>query len=135
RNLTGMCIPCSLKSMAPWPTGKLPETPPAINNASGVCCPFCSWSNRCFTPSLQHLIFEALFFTVLLMAQKTSSTPSKLQLPLQKKNYMLMLLGVGILAIGYMLMSGGGSADPNVFSEEIFSFRRITLAPIVVLIG
>ncbi|HEY8402998.1 MAG TPA: DUF3098 domain-containing protein [Flavobacteriales bacterium] len=69
------------------------------------------------------------------MAQKTSSTPSKLQLPLQKKNYMLMLLGVGILAIGYMLMSGGGSADPNVFSEEIFSFRRITLAPIVVLIG
>lgn len=48
---------------------------------------------------------------------------------------MLMLLGVGILAIGYMLMSGGGSADPNVFSEEIFSFRRITLAPIVVLIG
>ncbi len=46
-----------------------------------------------------------------------------------------MLIGIGIVALGYILMSGGGSADPNVFSEEIFSTRRITLAPIVVLAG
>ncbi len=69
------------------------------------------------------------------MAQKTQAAPSKLELPFQKKNYMLMLIGIAIVALGYILMSGGGSADPNVFSEEIFSFRRITLAPIVVLAG
>lgn len=46
-----------------------------------------------------------------------------------------MLIGVGILTIGYMLMSGGSSADPNVFSDEIFSARRIKVAPVVVLIG
>ena len=46
-------------------------------------------------------------------------------------------LGVGIatLILGYALMSGGGSDDPNVFDESIFSFRRITLAPTVVLAG
>lgn len=52
-----------------------------------------------------------------------------------RENYVLMLIGLGVILIGYMLMSGGKSNDPNVFSEEIFSFRRITLAPIVVLIG
>jgi ammonia channel protein AmtB len=81
------------------------------------------------------LISIEAIFTETLMAQKTSSTPSKLQLPFQKKNYILMLIGVGILTIGYMLMSGGSSADPNVFSEEIFSARRIKVAPVVVLIG
>jgi len=69
------------------------------------------------------------------MAQKTAATPSKLQLPFQKKNYILLLIGIAIIALGYILMSGGGSADPNVFSEEIFSTRRITIAPIVVLAG
>ena len=42
---------------------------------------------------------------------------------------------MAILVIGYILMSGGKSEDPNVFSEAIFNFRRITLAPIVVLTG
>lgn len=61
---------------------------------------------------------------------------SKLAFALDKKNYMIMLVGIVTLAIGYMLMSGGGSPDPNVFNgDELFSFRRITLAPIVVLIG
>ncbi len=69
------------------------------------------------------------------MAQKNQPSPGKLQLPFEKKNYILMLIGIGIVTLGYILMSGGGSADPNVFSEEIFSFRRITLAPIVVLAG
>jgi len=55
------------------------------------------------------------------MAQKTAATPSKLQLPFQKKNYVLLLIGIAVVALGYVLMSGGGSADPNVFSEEIFS--------------
>jgi hypothetical protein len=53
-----------------------------------------------------------------------------------KENYKLIAIGFGILVIGFILMSGGGSDDPKVFSgEALFSFRRITLAPIVVLIG
>ena len=53
-----------------------------------------------------------------------------------RENYVLMIIGIVFLIVGYMLMSGGRSTDPNVFNEkEIFSFRRITLAPIVVLIG
>ena len=47
-----------------------------------------------------------------------------------------MSIGVGIIIIGFLLMTGGGSEDPNVFNEdELFSFRRITLAPLVVLFG
>lgn len=53
-----------------------------------------------------------------------------------KHNFVLMLLGVVIIGTGYLLMSGGASADPNVYAEaEIYSFRRITLAPLVVLLG
>ena len=55
---------------------------------------------------------------------------------LGKKNYIFLLIGFIIIIIGFLLMIGGKSEDPNVFNEnEIFSFRRITLAPIVVLIG
>jgi hypothetical protein len=53
----------------------------------------------------------------------------------QKKNYLFMFLGMGFVALGFILMSGGGSDDPNVFNEEIFNFRRIRLAPTLVLIG
>jgi Protein of unknown function (DUF3098). len=52
-----------------------------------------------------------------------------------KENLKLILIGFVIVVIGFVLMSGGGSSDPNVFDENIFSFRRITLAPIVVLVG
>jgi len=52
-----------------------------------------------------------------------------------KENYMWMLIGIGCIFLGFILMSGGGSKDPNVFNPDIFSFRRITLAPVVVLIG
>ncbi len=52
-----------------------------------------------------------------------------------RENYIIMLVGLAVIILGYMLMSGGKSTDPNVFNEEIFSFRRITLAPIVVLLG
>lgn len=50
-------------------------------------------------------------------------------------NYMLMLAGIAFILVGFMLMAGGRSDDPNVFNPEIFSFRRITLAPIIVMIG
>jgi hypothetical protein len=46
-----------------------------------------------------------------------------------------LLIGIAVIAIGFILMAGGGSDDPKVFSDEIFNFRRIRLAPTVVLIG
>jgi Protein of unknown function (DUF3098) len=53
----------------------------------------------------------------------------------EKINYKILLIGIAVIALGFLLMSGGGSEDPNVFNEEIFSFRRIRLAPTTVLIG
>ena len=53
----------------------------------------------------------------------------------EKVNYKILLIGIGVIALGFLLMSGGGSDDPNVFNEEIFNFRRIRLAPTTVLIG
>lgn len=50
-------------------------------------------------------------------------------------NYKILWVGLAVIALGFLLMSGGGSEDPAVFNEEIFSFRRIRLAPAVVLIG
>jgi len=52
-----------------------------------------------------------------------------------QKNYKWMFIGIGFIALGFILMSGGGSDDPNVFNPEIFNFRRIRLAPTLVLIG
>jgi hypothetical protein len=50
-------------------------------------------------------------------------------------NYKILLVGIAVIALGFLLMSGGGSDNPNVFNEEIFNFRRIRLAPTTVLIG
>lgn len=53
-----------------------------------------------------------------------------------KTNYLIMIGGVLVILVGFALMSGGGTTDPNVFpKEELYSFRRITLAPIVVMLG
>ena len=52
-----------------------------------------------------------------------------------KINYKILLIGIATIAIGFILMSGGGSDDPKVFNDAIFNFRRIRLAPTVVLIG
>lgn len=52
-----------------------------------------------------------------------------------KENYRLMLIGLAFILVGFLLMIGGGADDPTQFSPEIFSFRRITLAPILILIG
>ncbi len=52
-----------------------------------------------------------------------------------KRNYVLLLIGLGLIGLGFILMIGGGSDDPNVFSDDLFSFRRITLAPILILAG
>lgn len=60
----------------------------------------------------------------------------KLNFALGRENYKLLAIGFAIIVIGFLLMLGGRSEDPNQFNEEkIFSFRRITLAPVVVLAG
>ena len=50
-----------------------------------------------------------------------------------KKKYIGLILIFCLLTLGFILMSGGSSADPNVFNNEVFSFRRITLAPLLIL--
>ena len=53
-----------------------------------------------------------------------------------KQNYIWMLVGAALILIGMLLMAGGKSTDPNVFNaSEVYSFRRITLAPILIIAG
>lgn len=52
-----------------------------------------------------------------------------------KKNVLYIIAGFVVMLLGYALMAGGGSDDPNVFNEDMFSFRRIVLAPVVIIIG
>ena len=60
----------------------------------------------------------------------------KTKMVLGRKNYMFIIIGCIVVLLGFVLMSGGGSEDPNVFNEdELFSFRRITLAPFLVMSG
>jgi len=60
---------------------------------------------------------------------------SEKQFAFGRRNYKFMFIGIAIIAIGFLLMSGGGSDDPNVFNEEIYNFRRIRLAPALIIIG
>jgi hypothetical protein len=59
----------------------------------------------------------------------------KMKTTFTKKNYYILIAGIFFIALGYLLMIGGGSKDPNVFNPAIFDFQRITLAPISCLIG
>lgn len=52
-----------------------------------------------------------------------------------KTNYLIVLIGIALIALGMILMMGGGSDDPDVFNPKMFNFQRITLAPILVLLG
>ena len=63
------------------------------------------------------------------------NTEQKHEFLFDKINYKILLIGIGVISLGFLLMSGGGSNDPKVFHEEIFNFRRIRLAPTMVLIG
>jgi len=54
---------------------------------------------------------------------------------LGKENYKLMAIGFAAIVVGFILMAGGGSDDPNVFNPDIFNFRRLTIAPIILLFG
>jgi hypothetical protein len=66
---------------------------------------------------------------------KMKNTEKKHEFLFEKINYKILLIGIAVIALGFILMSGGGSDDPNVYSDAIFNFRRIRLAPTTVLIG
>lgn len=68
---------------------------------------------------------------------KKDKTPKKPepQFLFGRRNYQIMLIGIVIIAVGFLLMAGGSSPDPEHFNDEIFNFRRIRLAPTLVLIG
>ena len=53
----------------------------------------------------------------------------------KKENYKVMIIGLIFIAVGFILMSGGDTNDETSFNEEIFNFRRITIAPIIIIIG
>lgn len=67
--------------------------------------------------------------------QTLDKNTEKVQFAFGKINYQLMFIGLAFLLLGYILMIGGGSDDPNKFSWALFDFQRITLAPILLLIG
>lgn len=52
-----------------------------------------------------------------------------------KRNYLLMLIGIVFIIVGLVVMAGGGSKDPKVFNPDIFDAQRLTVAPILILIG
>ncbi|NVJ89941.1 MAG: DUF3098 domain-containing protein [Flavobacteriaceae bacterium] len=66
------------------------------------------------------------------MDKKNSPKPTFL---FGKKNYIIMLVGIAFIALGFIFMVGGGSDNPEVFNEEIYNWQRIRLAPTLVIIG
>ena len=69
------------------------------------------------------------------MGEQKRKEESKGEFIFQKKNYKFMFIGLAFIALGFILMAGGGSDDPNVFNPDIFHWRRIRLAPTMILIG
>lgn len=67
--------------------------------------------------------------------KKNEQENNETKMPFGRENYLWVIIGIAFLFIGFLLMIGGGSDDPDVFNEAIFSFRRLTLAPILVLAG
>ena len=64
-----------------------------------------------------------------------SPESKKIEFALDKTNFILMGIGLVIIIIGFILMAGGKSTDPKVFNESMFSFTRITVAPLMVFAG
>ena len=67
--------------------------------------------------------------------EKNVSSVTQPMFAFGKENYRLLLIGLAVIVLGFILMIGGGSDDPNKFNEEIFNFQRLTLAPILILGG
>ena len=73
--------------------------------------------------------------TAAAQAAKPKAEKARGNFALGRENYIIMLIGLGVIFLGFILMIGGGSEDPNVFSDAIYNFQRLTLAPILVLAG
>ena len=73
--------------------------------------------------------------SVTLTSNKENKSYEQPDFALGKENFKLMAIGFVVIIIGFILMVGGHSDDPNVFNYDIFSFRRITLAPLILLAG
>lgn len=75
------------------------------------------------------------------MAKETKKTKAfeadddKTVMPFGKQNYFIVLIGIALLALGFILMLGGGSNNPDVFNEKMFDFQHITLSTILILAG
>ncbi len=70
------------------------------------------------------------------MKKEQNNVPSNDErMALTPRNYLLMLIGFAVIVLGFVLMAGGGSSSPDEFNYEMFNFRRITLAPILVIGG
>ncbi len=63
------------------------------------------------------------------------NTSEKQDFAFGKQNYIWMIIGVVVLILGYILLSGGGSKDPNVFNDALFNTRRLLIAPILIVGG
>jgi hypothetical protein len=68
-------------------------------------------------------------------SKRKQDNQSKKEFIFQSKNYKFMLIGIFFIVLGFILMAGGGSDDPNVFNPEIFNWQRIRLAPTLIIIG
>ena len=68
-------------------------------------------------------------------AKTTDAADNQKVMPFGRMNFILVIVGIALIALGFILMIGGGSSNPDVFNEEMFNFRRLTLAPILVLAG
>ena len=75
------------------------------------------------------------FFSNLRARFNAAADKNDEQMPLTIRNYVLIIVGFVVIIIGMVLMTGGGSDDPNVFNYEMFSWRRLTLAPILIVGG
>ena len=64
-----------------------------------------------------------------------SKTKPTFDFAFERINYIIMLIGLGLILIGYILLIGGGSKDPDVFNYDLFNFRRLVLAPIFIVVG
>lgn len=67
--------------------------------------------------------------------KQRNDTPENPRMPLTRRNYVLLAVGFAVIVLGFVLMAGGGSSSPDEFDYAMFSWRRITLAPILAVGG
>ena len=67
--------------------------------------------------------------------ETAEKTEDQKVMPFGKQNYIIVLIGLALIALGFILMIGGGSNDPDVFNEKMFDFQHLTLAPVLALAG